>query len=358
MRILALVLLMALAALPGQAERALSVTATGVGFVGGPADRDAARRRALADALVAAALQGGASLRGISAQSMGRMIRDLTILRPAARVVSHRVVAETLQGDTWSITIQAVVAPLEARACGQGRTLILTAMRPRTEVRPEAPAFAAALADRLAAEIMDTLHRHPRIALDRVTDDRAANAGRVLPAAVDYTALTRGEVRAAPGDHGFGADIRIDLSDGALRLRLTLTVEEPGGTIRTRDIQRTAPLPRGNAVAALAGRTRDRAASDLSRGVAAEVADFLDRLACEAPSARMVWTGQALEIPLGRRHGLTRGSLAVIDDAEQSVDILTISDLGGERATLAPLDPGLAPQSLDGRAVYLLETGQ
>ena len=84
---------------------------------------------------------------------------------------------------------------------------------------------------------------------------------------------------------------------------------------------------------------------------------MLDGLACEPAQARIVRRGEALSVPLGRRHGLTRASLAFVDDPNDRFGLLEVVELGQADVTLRPLDPTRAVQSFDGLRVYFLEAG-
>ena len=68
--------------LPHAALAGVWVEVTGSAIIHNAADHDAARRRALADALLAAAFAGGANVQGHSAMSLGRMTSDMLVVRP------------------------------------------------------------------------------------------------------------------------------------------------------------------------------------------------------------------------------------------------------------------------------------
>jgi hypothetical protein len=355
-RALALALLIALAlAGPLRAQQALSVIATGQAFVRSEADSDAARRRALGEALVNAALAGGAELVGYTAMSQARITRDLTVLRATGQVLSHRVIDAHRDGQTWTVRIEAVVGPLAERLCAGGRTMALRIDYPQVSAPPQAPAWAAPLAQTVAANLVDTAARHPRVAFDGVL--AAAGQPSGIPAQHDYTALTRGVVQAAPGDHRLSLSLRLEPRGGTLGLITDVTLTGPDGRGQRRQVLTETRLPSGSGVDLLTGRSRTRAEGDLTRGVTETLAALLDAAGCEAPSAILARAGDALSVPIGRRHGLSRGSLGVIEGTGPEVGLLEIVALDGTQATLRPLDPTVSAALLAGARVHFVETG-
>lgn len=352
--LLAVLLALALTG-PVGAQTGLSIVATGQAWVRSEADSDAARRRALGEALVNAALAGGAELVGYSAMSQARITRDLTVLRATGQVLSHNVLDARREGETWTVRIEAVVAPLSERLCAGGRTMALRIEYPQVSAPPQAPAWAGPLAETLAADLVGTAARHPRVAFDGVLAQAAPRSG--VAAQHDYVALTRGTVQAAPGDHRLSLSLRLEPRGGTLGLVTDMTLTGPDGRGQRRQVLTQTRLPSGTGLDLLTGRSRDRAESDLLRGVTETLAALLDAAGCEAPSAILASAGDGLSVPIGRRHGLSRGSLGVVEGAGPEVGLLQIVALDGGQATLRPLDPGVSTAGLAGARVHFVETG-
>ncbi len=164
----------------------------------------------------------------------------------------------------------------------------------------------------LAAELVATAAGHPRVAFDGVL--ARAPSGSGIAAQHDYVALTRGTVATAPGAHVLALSLRL-APQGNARWRMTtdITLTGPDGQSQRRQIVTDARLPRGEAFDLLTGRSRTRAEADLARGLSDTLDALLDSAGCQAPSAILARSGDGLEVPIGQRHGLTRGSLGVIE---------------------------------------------
>ena len=337
----------------GAGETTLWVEAEGRAYVASAADQDAARRRAIGEALISAALSGGATLRGHTAMDKGRITADLTILRPTGRILTHRVLSAQVQNGEWRVRVAAQVGPMPVGACASRRRLTVSATPPQIRVTPEASAWAEPLAQGVARDLMEVLRAHPDTDLDRIAPVAAAP----VSAALDYTALTRGQSLPAPGDHRLSQSITVDRKANRLRLTLDLSVTGPDGSTLARRFQREALVPRGGVVGYVAGQNRSRAEADLTAGLLAEVRAMLDGLACQPAEARLALGADGLSVPLGRRHGVTRASLAFVDDPNDGFGLLEVISLDNHRTVLRPLDPTRAPASFNGLRVYFVEAG-
>ncbi len=137
-----------------QAQANAWVEVTGSAVIHNAADIDAARRRALADALLSAAFAGGASVQGHSVMSMARMTSDLLIVRPVGRVLRHEIIGQRQSGDHWQVSIRALVGQPMPDFCEARRSLVLTVYPPDIRVSANAPAWADALAQQIAVELV------------------------------------------------------------------------------------------------------------------------------------------------------------------------------------------------------------
>lgn len=361
MRALVLSLLL-LFATPLHAAEALWVEVTGYGFMAGT-DPDTARRRALADALLTAALAGGAEVRGHTAVDRSVVTADLLIVRPVGRVLQHQVLGIQQSGDQVAVTIRAKIGVESGRQCDSRRHLVVTAYAPDIHVSPYAPAWAEPMATDIVAALLDALGRHPAVEHVRTTQ-------RALPGmtsgreALDYATLTRGSVRLEAGDHAFVPGVRLDVEgDGQTKqLVLTLDLNFIGGQgeVMQRRIERRVALPGPNPlgrVGALVAPKRDAMVAKLTKGLAGEFAAMLDGETCKPIVAMLATSKGRITAPFGSRQGLSRGSIAFTVDRNETTELLEVINLSRTSVELRPLDPQRAAASFDGRPVRFVETG-
>lgn len=358
----ALLSLLVLLAAPLHAAESLWVEATGYGFLAG-GDSDAARRRAVADALLAAALAGGSEVRGHTAVDRSVVTSDLLIVRPVGRVLQHEVTAIRQTGDQVAATIRARVGIESGGQCDSRRRLAVTAYGPDIRVSPEAPAWAEPLATEVVAEMLDTLSRHPSISSLRITQ-------RPLPGltpsreAVDYVSLTQGSARLGAGEHAFVPSLRIGVEGTGQRsdlvLRLDLNFVGGQGEVMQRRVERRVTLPGVSPLGRLAIALQpDRAAmvAKLTAGLDDDFTAMLDSESCKPVVARLAVGGGRITAPFGTRQGLSRGSIAFTVDRDNTTELLEVVSLGSDRVELRPLDPHRPASAFDGRPVRFVETG-
>jgi hypothetical protein len=200
---------------------------------------------------------------------------------------------------------------------------------------------------------MGVLRAHPNTDLDSI----APTAATPVVATLDYNALTRGRSEPAAGDHRMSQSITVGRQGTVLRLTLDLSLVGQDGTRVQRRFERQAAVPRGGVAGYVSGQNRSRAEAALTDGVLTDVRAMLDGLACQPPEARLVHGAGGLSVPLGRRHGLTRASLAFVDDPNDGFGLLEVVALNNRQTTLRPLDPSRAPASFNGLRVYFVEAG-
>ncbi|EGJ21485.1 hypothetical protein RSWS8N_05365 [Cereibacter sphaeroides WS8N] len=360
MKRLLLLLTLLLAPLAASADSpAVRVEAEGFAMVAGPGDRDAARRRAVSDALLAAALAAGADVSGHTAVNRGIVTSDVAIVRSVGRILRHRILSETLSGATWRVRIEALVGEGPGPLCPV-RTLIVTAYPATLAVDPHAPAWSGELARTIAERLVERLALHPAASLSRVAERRPTRLGRGGEA-FDYQSLTQGSVRLPANGHGFLPTIRLRRVAGPrLELALELKLVAADGTASVQQFVRRVPLPRPSLLgdlSVLVQPQREALASALLDGSDRALDALFDRAGCEPASARLVAAGGLLEVPVGQANGLTPGSLAFTADGG-STEILEIVALRSGSARLRPLDPTRPPAAFAGRRVQFVETGR
>jgi len=333
--------------------QAITVETIGTAFVSGADDIDSARRRALGDALVMAALAGGAQINGHTAVFNARITSDLTLVRFAGRVLSHQVLSAQQQGGQWMVRIRAIVGPAQTGVCSGNRRLTISALPPAIEIRPDAPAWTAPVAGQLAVDVTRILQAHPATVLDST----APAPHPVTAMALDYTSITQGRAPQPAGNHRLAQDILVQRHGNRVQLTLDIGLLGPDGIFTTRRFQRVAATPQGGLTGLLTDRSRDRAAHELTAGLIADISAALDELGCAAPQAAIALGSNGLEVPLGATHGLRSTSLGLLVNGDTSFSLLEITNLQDRRAMLRPLDPTRPVNSFAGQQVYFIETG-
>lgn len=358
-----LVALLMLAALPLRAAEGVLVQATGFAIQSGADDAASAKRRAVADALLQAALQGGASVSGHTVMDKSVITSDLLIVRPVGRVMEHRILSLTQNGGTWTATIEALVGQSVASECTRRRNLQVNVYAPVISVSPSAPAWTEPLAVEVTKTLVRRLERHPATKLVRVTDRPFPRISKAREA-FDYEVLTRGSVRMDEGEVGFIPVVVMDVGGTGVRPDLIMDVEMvivgSDGKESRQALRRSVKLPGYTPLGRLiAGFEPDRRqlAETLTADIETEMDRLLDIETCKPVVTTLTVSGGKIIAPVGRNMGLSRGSIAFTADADSSTEMLEVVEIGAKQAVLRPLDPGRGAKAFAGRPVRFVETG-
>lgn len=362
--VLTFVMSLLMSAMPANASETVWIETEGYGFVNASNDTDSARRRALADALLNAALAGGAHVTGHTVVNMTRVERDLTIVRPIGRVLRHEFKGATLEGNMWRVQIRALVGAEAQTQCQSASRLTVIAYAPQIHVSPNAPAWANPLAQDIMQSLYGVLDRHPATSSLTVTDRPMPRGLTDAQAARDFVTLTRGDVRLTAGDWGFVPQLSIDsVPDGrnqTVEMRLQLVLISSDGQVTRQEVVRRSRIPGpsilGNAGAAFQP-NRSQMMSDLLDGVSDSFDRLLDVQACTPLMGTVMASGGDLTVNLGRRQGISRGAIAYTADRDASIEMLEIVSLSDRSVTLRPMDPTRRASDFSGRAVRFIETG-
>jgi hypothetical protein len=324
--------------------------------------QDSAKRRALINALVNAGLQGGATIRGYTFMDKSNIVADRALMLAKGRVMRHKILSSNFDGNLWQVRVQALVGPVPAGYCGSKRSLVISAHAPTYRMSPHVPAFTLPMAQEVYKDMLYTIERNPATRLERVMASTGRESSTVRASGMDYSSLTRGTAPSSvPGDHvlrvTFNGDVALQNGMQTVVLNIDIDMRESNGNIRTHRIQRAAPVPKNTTLHGLTLRTRTTTEALLLRGVGDEFNQVLSALGCEPPAARVDYASNTLSVPVGARHGITRGALAVLEDPNDSFGLLEITKLENNRAVLHPLDPTRSASSFAGRLVYFMEAG-
>jgi hypothetical protein len=138
-----------------------------------------------------------------------------------------------------------------------------------------------------------------------------------------------------------------------------MQLHSANGEVSRQTFQREATLSKSAILGRLAELTqRDRITMTkaLTKGLKDSFTRLLDAKACDPITARLAAAEkESLSVPIGRRHGLSRATIAFTADRDSTTTLLEIVELSADRAILRPLDPGLSTAALAGRPVRFVE---
>lgn len=331
---------------------------------------DRARRLALEDALYLAALQGGVAVDGFSAMDASTALSEETVLRPTADILDYTIIEEKQVDNTSRVTIRAVTGMADPAACEAGLKRQFTVFSPRIYVSPAAPAWAARQADRLMQHVVKNLPARANASYELATDTEFdATRRQRTDQSFDYYVLTEAPAIAS-GDYALQFSLKVDAvtADTVAGLVQEETVHamvqvdvytgqgfEPVFSAQTQKIVHAERDYFINTLNQVLQAPRPAFDADMAASFAGFVDAQLGQFLCQTLHAKVsLARGRAL-VPLGRRHGLAKSHLAVLNKPDAPFRVLRIAELMDAEAVLSPLDPETDLSTIDGQHVRFLE---
>jgi hypothetical protein len=325
-------------------------------------DKPAARRRALADALIAAGMAGGVQMKSHTVMDKGRIMRDFTMMRAAGSVLRYDRAGEHWNGNTVEVHLRALVAPLHGTACGSRRNIVLVAMAPEIYTSPHAPAWSTQLGAELYNDAMREVGRTGNVTVKHVMGMGQTPVSPRKNTSFDYNALTRGHIHTHPGDTQLTARFEVDTdvrtTGEHLVMRASLELVEGTGHRSERVLTNSVRLPGTGPFTSLADRKRHRLKAKLAQGFTESLANLMDVATCTPVAAHVSRSGKTLSVSVGRAQGLSRSALAFTENPAADFEALEIVKLSNNSATLRPVDPSTPLSVFEGRIVRFVDAGK
>ena len=343
---------------------------TGQAAVTAEVTPDRARRLALEDALYLAALQGGVAIDGFSAMDASTALSEETVLRPTADILDYTIIEEKQMDNTSQVTIRAVTGLADPAACEAGMKRHFMVFKPRIYTSPAAPAWAERQGDRLIQHVVKSLSARENASYELATDTEFdATRRQRTEQSFDYYVLTEAPA-IATGDYALQVSLKIDtvtadtniglVQEEAVHALLRVDVYtgqgfEPVFSTRTHAIVHAERDYFFNTLNQVLQAPRPVFDAD----IAARFANFVDaelgQFLCRTLHAKVTLAGGRALVSLGRRHGLVKSHLAVLNTPNAPFRVLRIAELTDAEAVLSPLDPESDLSSIDGQSVRFLE---
>lgn len=362
---------------PAMADGVVRIKATGQAVETG-VGRTITRRRALQEALIEAALSGGAEVQGYTATSKSVITADQLVVRPSSRILGYKILSEGTVGKFYRVTISALIGePKPAQLCVRTARTVALAYRPQVETDYLAPAWLDEFAEDLAEAVQAEFQRVPNAELIEQSGTGPMQPKvSGIPQDMDYTVLTR-QRRVSNGGNAMktvsapsvplylstNIDLSIksrDLTGVALLMRMDLRLIDKSKARITAEahIERKSrigsKLP-SRALNQILRKDRATLRRNLVNGLSEEVAQLFGAYGCRPLVAKLGYSGGHLTLPFGSNDGLTKNHLLYTDRKDQPYILFEIATLGADSARLKPIDPGVKTKNFVGVPVRVME---
>ncbi len=327
-----------------------------------------ARRRSLEDALYLAALHGGAKIKGFSSVSTDTSIQENLVVQPDSYILDYSIISEDQTETHFIIKIRAAVGNLKSDNCKNKGLKSVSVYKPIISIHPNVPYWVHPLSSELAKVLIDSLKSDTNINLTDYSNVPLNQSElKSVNDEFDYKSLTSGRSRTPNGDFAVVPSILItkstrlvgfttynsleiifstDIYEGAnysLNSSTSKTVEalfNSGGPWR--NINLLLKSSRENIVEPILSK-----ASEHSLQVAND-------LTCKKIHSRVAINNGQIEVPLGRRHGITLSSLAVTKGDQTPFNIFRVEEVLENKSLLVPLNNSIEIDKFRGKSIQFL----
>tara|TARA_S200000501_G_scaffold342268_1_gene352257 strand:- start:5 stop:1141 length:1137 start_codon:yes stop_codon:yes gene_type:complete len=329
---------------------------------------NSSRRRALEDALYLAALHGGAKINGFSSVNTDTSIQESLVVQPASQLLDYTIISEEKTDTHFIIKVRSAVGQLKEKACESKGLKSLSVYKSLISIDPSAPFWVSSLADELANNIMASFNASKDVNL---TDNSFVALDRNQLVTTnddfDYISLTSGRERTRYGDYASVSSISIAASKKLVgftsynSLIITFKTEIYEGSTYSFSFSKSKSIEalfssRGpwRTINLLLKPNKDNIVGPIAIAAREHGKEVLDNLVCKKLNSIITLNNGKIEVPLGKRHGITMSALAATKGEQTPFNILMVENVLENKSILVPLNKNLEFNNLNGKSIQFL----
>ena len=327
-----------------------------------------ARRRSLEDALYLAALHGGAKINGFSSVSTDTSIQENLVVQPDSHILDYNIISEDQTDTHFIIKIRAAVGNLKSDSCENQGLKSISVYKPIISIHPNVPYWVQPLSSELIKAFMSSLKAEMNINLTDFTD-MSLNQSELksINDEFDYTSLTSGRSRTRSGDYAVVPSIIIDKSTklvgfttfNSLEITFLTNIYEGASYSLSSSKSKTVEAlfkssgPWRN-INLLLKSSRENIVEPILLKASEHSLDVAKDLICKKIHSRVAINNGQIEVPLGKRHGITLSSLAVTKGDQTPFNIFRVEKVLENKSFLVPLNDSVEVNKFSGKSIQFL----
>ena len=344
------------------------IETTGRAVIEDAAEVVTARRRSLEDALYLAALHGGAKIKGFSSVSTDTSIQENLVVQPDSYILDYNIISEDQTDTHFIIKIRAAVGNLKSESCENQGLKSISVYKPIISIHPNVPYWVQPLSSELIKAFMSSLKAEMNINLTDFTD-MSLNQSELksINDEFDYTSLTSGRSRTRSGDYAVVPSIIIDKSTklvgfttfNSLEITFLTNIYEGASYSLSSSKSKTVEAlfkstgPWRN-INLLLKSSRENIVEPILLKASEHSLDVAKDLICKKIHSRVAINDGQIEVPLGKRHGITLSSLAVTKGDQTPFNIFRVEKVLENKSFLVPLNDSVEVNKFSGKSIQFL----
>lgn len=344
------------------------IETTGRAVIEDAAEVVTARRRSLEDALYLAALHGGAKIKGFSSVSTDTSIQENLVVQPDSYILDYNIISEDQTDTHFIIKIRAAVGNLKSDSCENQGLKSISVYKPIISIHPNVPYWVQPLSSELIKAFMSSLKAEMNINLTDFTDVSLNQSElKSINDEFDYTSLTSGRSRTRSGDYAVVPSIIIDKSTklvgfttfNSLEITFLTNIYEGASYSLSSSKSKTVEAlfkssgPWRN-INLLLKSSRENIVEPILLKASEHSLDVAKDLICKKIHSRVAINNGQIEVPLGKRHGITLSSLAVAKGDQTPFNIFRVEKVLENKSFLVPLNDSVEVNKFSGKSIQFL----
>lgn len=336
-------------------------------------DLDAAKKRALEEALYLASLQGGAKVDGFSSIDNQTNLNENLLVRPASEIIDFTILEEVSDKTHFSVRIQAALMFNGKNiTCNQRKRIKLSYLQPHFNVSSKLPAWTNELPGFISEKILRNISSYDDIEVIDMQnffikpENLSGNNG------LSYSSIMGNNVNIKNGE--FSIIPLIEISSGKSRLHrfsqeilfsIKLRLFQGPNYKIIENINYNFSLITGNKTGyphldAFYKIPIDRLINQIDLSLSKLHFRVLDQLKCVPLETTVAYKNQELIAPLGTNQGLYTGRIGIIsnnnpDNSMENWSVVSVSDANLDYSILETLNSKMDKKNLDGKLIRFID---
>mgnify|MGYP000353503374 FL=1 len=260
------------------------------------------------------------------------------MVQPDSYILDYNIISEDQTDTHFIIKIRAAVGNLKSDSCENQGLKSISVYKPIISIHPNVPYWVQPLSSELIKAFMNSLKAEMNINLTDFTNTSLNQSElKSINDEFDYTSLTSGRSRTRSGDYAVVPSIIIDKSTklvgfttfNSLEITFLTNIYEGASyslsSSKSKTVEAlfksTGPWRNMNL---LLKSSRENIVEPILLKASEHSLDVVKDLLCKKIHSRVAITNGQIEVPLGKRHGITLSSLAVTKGDQTPFNIFRV----------------------------------
>lgn len=331
-------------------------------------DLDTPRRRALEDALYLAALHGGAKINGFSSVDTDTSIQENLVVKPDSHILDFDIISEEQTETHFIIKLRSAVGQLKRGNCENKGLKSISLYKPTVLIHPSVPYWVHSLAEKLIEDFIISLQSEKNLNMTDYSDVALQqNELKSINDSFNYISLTSGRSRTNYGDYAIVPSLEISKSTklsgfttyDSLKIAFDTNVYE--GSNYSLNFSKSQSFEAlfdssgpWRTINLLLKSSRESILEPILQKASEHSKEIINELVCKKVYSKIAVNNGKIEVPLGKRHGISISALAVTQGDQTPFNVLSVEQVFENKSVLIPLNSSVEINKFNGKSIQFL----